>query len=131
MESVTSVLNFPSPSQPQIIEADLPTDSPSLLGRAHPTARAPILLCHPIAHNDLRWYRNFNLLSIAYAFRPRLRSRLTLSGRPSSGNLRFSADKILTCLLATYSGILTSVRPPRPYGHASAYIQNAPLPMYT
>ena len=25
------------------------------------------------------WYRNINLLSIAYAFRPRLRSRLTLS----------------------------------------------------
>src|SRR5690606_7390059 len=28
-----------------------------------------------------RWYRNFNLLSFDYAFRPRLRSRLTLSGR--------------------------------------------------
>ena len=28
-----------------------------------------------------RWHRNFNRFSIAYAFRPRLRSRLTLSGR--------------------------------------------------
>jgi hypothetical protein len=28
-----------------------------------------------------RWYGNLNPLSIAYAFRPRLRSRLTLSGR--------------------------------------------------
>jgi hypothetical protein len=27
------------------------------------------------------WYRNINLLSIGYAFRPRLRSRLTLGGR--------------------------------------------------
>src|SRR3954453_16194740 len=27
------------------------------------------------------WYRNINLLSIDYAFRPRLRSRLTLSRR--------------------------------------------------
>ena len=27
------------------------------------------------------WYRNVHLFSIAYAFRPRLRSRLTLSGR--------------------------------------------------
>ena len=29
----------------------------------------------------IRWYRNINLLSIDYAFRPRLRSRLTLGGR--------------------------------------------------
>ena len=28
-----------------------------------------------------RWYRNINLSSIDYAFRPRLRSRLTLGGR--------------------------------------------------
>jgi hypothetical protein len=35
----------------------------------------------PHRTNGIRWYRNFNLLSIAYAFRPRLRSRLTLSGR--------------------------------------------------
>ena len=28
-----------------------------------------------------RWYRNINRFSIAYAFRPRLRPRLTLSGR--------------------------------------------------
>ena len=27
------------------------------------------------------WYRNINLLSIDYAFRPRLRIRLTLGGR--------------------------------------------------
>ena len=27
----------------------------------------------------MRWYRNINLLAIAYAFRPRLRNRLTLS----------------------------------------------------
>ena len=53
----------------------------SLLGRALPSARATSLLRHPIAHNGLRWYRNFNLLSFDYAFRPRLRSRLTLSGR--------------------------------------------------
>lgn len=41
----------------------------------------PILLRPPIAQMVRRWYRNINLLSIAYAFRPRLRSRLTLSGR--------------------------------------------------
>jgi len=36
----------------------------------------PILLRPPIAQMVRRWYRNINLLSIAYAFRPRLRSRL-------------------------------------------------------
>ena len=41
----------------------------------------PILPASPIAQMVRRWYRNINLLSIAYAFRPRLRSRLTLSGR--------------------------------------------------
>src|SRR5690606_15329280 len=35
----------------------------------------------PHRTNERRWYRNLNLLSIAYAFRPQLRSRLTLSGR--------------------------------------------------
>src|ERR671925_1444020 len=30
---------------------------------------------------DTTWYRNINLLAIGYAFRPRLRSRLTLSRR--------------------------------------------------
>ena len=31
--------------------------------------------------NERWWYRNINRLSITYAFRPRLRSRLTLRGR--------------------------------------------------
>src|SRR5699024_9796886 len=35
----------------------------------------------PILITIKRWYRNINLLSIAYAFRPQLRSRLTLRGR--------------------------------------------------
>ena len=33
-----------------------------------------------------RWYRNINLSSIDYAFRPRLRSRLTPGGRTFPGN---------------------------------------------
>ena len=39
------------------------------------------LLCHPFTQTVLWWGRNFNRLSIAYAIGPRLRSRLTLSGR--------------------------------------------------
>src|SRR3977135_4662364 len=35
----------------------------------------------PIGQTEATWYRNINLLAIDYAFRPRLRSRLTLSRR--------------------------------------------------
>jgi hypothetical protein len=38
------------------------------------------LLRYPIVQTHRRWFRNFNLIPIAYAFRPRLRGRLTLSG---------------------------------------------------
>ena len=45
----------------------------------HPAG--PTLLRHPIVSlPSLRWYRNIDLFSIAYAVRPRLRVRLTLSG---------------------------------------------------
>ena len=81
VRSRTSVLKLPSPSQPSLQEeTDLPISSASLLGRAQPVARFSTLLRPPVV-NGTRWYRNLNLLSIAYAFRPRLRSRLTLSGR--------------------------------------------------
>ena len=35
----------------------------------------------PFGQTEATWYRNINLLAIDYAFRPRLRSRLTLSRR--------------------------------------------------
>ena len=38
------------------------------------------LLRHPIGQTPHQWYRNVRLFSIVYAFRPRLRDRLTLSG---------------------------------------------------
>ena len=48
------------------------------------TTNATVRLSFPVPPSVITletWYRNINLLSIAYAFRPRLRSRLTLSGR--------------------------------------------------
>jgi hypothetical protein len=41
----------------------------------------PSLPRPPIGQTISTWYRNINLLAIDYAFRPRLRSRLTLSRR--------------------------------------------------
>src|SRR5687768_8543859 len=42
----------------------------------------------PIGQMIPTWYRNINLLSIDYAFRPRLRPRLTLSRRTLLRNPR-------------------------------------------
>ena len=72
---------FPSPSQLRFNDKDLPHHQPNCLDTAIQRRAYPILLRPPITQTIKRWYRNINLLSIAYAFRPRLRSRLTLSGR--------------------------------------------------
>ena len=42
----------------------------------NPISGLPILLCHSLGQMKFRWYRNINLLSIDYAFRPHLRSDL-------------------------------------------------------
>ena len=59
--------------------ADLPTVPAYSLEPTRPMVGWAILLRHPWI-NFSRRYRNINLLSIDYAFRPRLRDRLTLSG---------------------------------------------------
>ena len=56
--------------------ADLPTAPTYMLTPAIPTAGRPILL-RPSFARSYR-YRNINLFPIDYAFRPRLRDRLTL-----------------------------------------------------
>ena len=58
--------------------ADLPAISAYRFEPGHPTPGRPTLLRHPIAQTPHWRCRNINLLAIAYAFRPRLRNRLTL-----------------------------------------------------
>ena len=63
---------------------DLPAPSAYELEPPIPTGGWPTLLRPPITPAPegtliTGWYRNINLFSIAYAFRPRLRDRLTLS----------------------------------------------------
>src|SRR5690606_37691191 len=74
-------MNFPRRHGSASVACGFAYTPASPLGRALPAARSPTLLRHPFAQTEWRWYRNFNLFPIAYAFRPRLRSRLTLSGR--------------------------------------------------
>ena len=61
---------------------DFPVRLPPRLARAFPVARPAYPPASPLLSCTHRWYRNFNLLSIAYASPPRLRPRLTLGGRP-------------------------------------------------
>lgn len=51
------------------------------LVQEQPSPATPSLTRPPISQTGATRYRNINLLSIDYAFRPRLRSRLTLSRR--------------------------------------------------
>ncbi len=60
---------------------DLPGAPAYRLGRALPSARSAYPPASPLRSNRCGRGRNFNRLSIAYALRPRLRPRLTLSGR--------------------------------------------------
>lgn len=70
----------PSPSRLGIEDPDLPRSSPYTLRPARPSAGCPSLLRPPFAQTLTQRYRNVRLFSIAYAFRPRLRDRLTLGG---------------------------------------------------
>jgi hypothetical protein len=60
-------------------EADLPTSPAYRLEPGRPTPGWPTLLRPPFTQTSIKRYRNINLFPIAYASRPRLRGRLTLS----------------------------------------------------
>ena len=108
MESGTSLLHFARHHSSALWETDSPISQPNCLDADIQYRAYPILLRPPIAQMVRRWYRNINLLSIAYAFRPRLRSRLnpertslpqeTLGIRWRDSHPSF----------ATHTGILTS-----------------------
>ena len=60
---------------------DLPKDSAYNLEPGQPTPGWPTFLRHPFTQTHIWRYRNIDLFAIAYAFRPQLRCRLTLSRR--------------------------------------------------
>ena len=64
-------------------------------------------------------YRNIHLLSIGYAFRPRLRPRLTQSGRTFLWNPWVSGAQDSHLRAATHTGILSSRRSTCHLHHAS------------
>ena len=103
--------------------------TPCLLGRTFPVVRLAYPSVSPHPSNGLWRYRNFNRLSIAYAFQPRLRSRLTLGGRPFPRNPWVFGGQVshlpLRVLIPAFS--LVSSPPVFTVWLQCAY--NAPLPI--
>ena len=86
---------------------------------------------HTCPHSSvLLQYRNLNLLSIDYGFRPRLRSRLTRSRSALLRKPWIFGRKDSHLPLATHSSILSSCHSTAPSGTASSF-RIAPLPMTT
>ena len=86
-----------------------------------PTSLAPVfpfpgcaILLRPHS-SDAAWYRNFNLLSIDYAFQPRLRPRLTQSRSALLWKPWIFGLEDSHLHLATHSGILSSIQSTAPY----------------
>src|SRR5699024_12622980 len=69
-----------------------------------------ILLRPPVVQTERRWYRNIYLLSIDYAFRPRVRSRLTLGGRAFLRKPQAFGDRVSHSSCATHTCLLISTR---------------------
>ena len=83
--------------------------------------RSPTILLCP-CFELLRWYRNIYLLSIGYAPRPHLRSRLTLGGRTFPRKPETFDDGVSRSVLATYAGILSCIQSTPASANASARI---------
>ena len=80
----------------------------------------------PSLLHSTRKYRNFYLLSIGYACRPRLRSRLTQSGRTFLWKPWVFGALDSHQRSATHTGILSSSCSICPSGHTSSPLQRSP-----
>jgi hypothetical protein len=80
--------------------------------RGYPwTTIARVSLAYPVPPSVIAvatWYRNINLSAIAYAFRPRLRSRLTLSRLALLRNPWAFGGRVSHSSFVTRASILTS-----------------------
>src|SRR3989475_5014642 len=82
----------------------------------------------PFGQADATWYGNINPLAIGYAFRPRLRSRLTLSRRTLLRKPWTIGGRDSHPSFVTYAGILTSRASTAGSRRRFAGIKNALLP---
>ena len=96
----------------------------------HPPA-TPSLLRHHFGNNVQERGRNVYLLSIDYAFQPRLRSRLTLGGSTFPRKPWSSGEQDSHLFVVTHACILTSHRSTVLYNTASLRWQRSPTDVFT
>ena len=118
VDSGASLLKISLPITVHHHLTDLPIRLDFPLGPGFPFPGLPILPC-PLS-SVLQRYRNINLLSIDYDFRPRLRSRLTQSRSALLWKPWIFGLKDSHLHLATHSGILSSYHSTAPFGTASS-----------
>ena len=114
----------PSASRLHIIRMAFYSIPATSLAHALPSACPVSLLRHSIHSSEE--YRIFRLLSFDYAFRPRLSSRLSQSGRTFLWNPWVFGAMDSHHRSATHTGILSSSCSTCPSGHASSPLQRSP-----
>ena len=117
---------FPSPSQLRIARRICLSDSLTAWAHISISAHSLSYCVPPLLITVKRWYRNINLLSIAYAFRPRLRPRLTLRGRAFLRKPWAFGERDSHSFFATHTGILTSKRSTSPHDLTSQHLERSP-----
>ena len=118
--SHTSLLNF-GPHHVFPLAGGFSYQSGTSLARGFPFRACAFPLCPH--SSDIQQYRNLNLLSIGYASRPRLRSRLTQSRSALLWKPWIFGLEDSHLHLATHSGILSSYPSTAPSGTASSVLR--------
>ena len=116
--SRASLLKLRSASRLPVLNGGFSCRSGTTLAPVFPFPAPAFFLC-PHSSAALQ-YRNLNLLSIGYVFRPRLRPRLTQSRSALLWKPWIFGQEDSHLFLATHSGILSSWLSTAPLGTASA-----------
>ena len=104
---------------------DLPPHQPTAFDW-HFQSPAQTPCCVTPSSNNFMQYRNFRLLSIAYACCLGLGPDLPWDDERCPGSLRLSVGQILTDHFATHTSILTSKRSSCPCGQPSTPLERSP-----
>lgn len=122
----TSVLYFPPHHSSRFPGCAFYYIPRSLLGRPLPSGRFPHPPASPLRSIALGGTGISTCSPSTTPFGLALGPDLPWADEPSPGTLGLSADKILTCLFATHTGILTSIRSTSPSSSASPQMERSP-----
>src|SRR4029077_5009071 len=91
--------------------------------------RNPVTAIRFLEFVTTRWPRNIHLVPIDYAFRPRLRDRLTLRRLPLRRNPWTFGGNVFHTVFVTHVSSRASDTSRSPHGSSFAGLRNAPLPL--